>query len=302
LIELIVTGDQVGQRLDVFLTENWEQSESRSNVQRAIKAGEVTVNGKSAVRVSLKISEGQKVEITASDNSDSPAIISSNIPLDVAYEDEDIAVINKPVGMTVHPAAGHTDDTLANAAVHRWPHIVGIGEPDRPGIVHRLDKDTSGVMIIALSERAYVKLQEMIHKREIDRIYSALVHGIPKSPKGVVDAPIGRSRHSRKRQAVSESGLPSRTHYRVDYELGDFAFMEIRLETGRMHQIRVHMDAIGHPIIGDQTYGRRKNLPNLNRQFLHSSRMEFDHPVTGKRMSVSSELPDDLKRALETLN
>ncbi|MBT4124860.1 MAG: RluA family pseudouridine synthase [Chloroflexi bacterium] len=302
MIELIVTGDQVGQRLDVFLTENWEQSESRSNVQRAIKAGEVTVNGKSAVRVSLKISEGQKVEITASDNSDSPAIISSNIPLDVAYEDEDIAVINKPVGMTVHPAAGHTDDTLANAAVHRWPHIVGIGEPDRPGIVHRLDKDTSGVMIIALSERAYVKLQEMIHKREIDRIYSALVHGIPKSPKGVVDAPIGRSRHSRKRQAVSESGLPSRTHYRVDYELGDFAFMEIRLETGRMHQIRVHMDAIGHPIIGDQTYGRRKNLPNLNRQFLHSSRMEFDHPVTGKRMSVSSELPDDLKRALETLN
>ena len=295
MIELIVTGDQVGQRLDVFLTENWEQSESRSNVQRAIKAGEVTVNGKSAVRVSLKISEGQKVEITASDNSDSPAIISSNIPLDVAYEDEDIAVINKP-------AAGHTDDTLATAAVHRWPHIVGIGEPDRPGIVHRLDKDTSGVMIIALSERAYVKLQEMIHKREIDRIYSALVHGIPKSPKGVVDAPIGRSRHSRKRQAVSESGLPSRTHYRVDYELGDFAFMEIRLETGRMHQIRVHMDAIGHPIIGDQTYGRRKNLPNLNRQFLHSSRMEFDHPVTGKRMSVSSELPDDLKRALETLN
>ena len=302
MLEFTVTSDQAGQRLDVFLTENWERSESRSNVQRAIKAGEVTVNGAVPTRVSMKISEGQYVQVSNNENAESPSIISSNIPLDVAYEDDDIAVINKPVGMTVHPAAGHTDDTLANAAVHRWPQIIGIGEPDRPGIVHRLDKDTSGLMIIALSQRAYDQLKEMIFKREITRIYSALVHGIPKSVKGVVDAPIGRSPHSRKRQAISEDGLPSRTHYRVDYELGDFAFLEIQLETGRMHQIRVHMDAIGHPIIGDQTYGRRKNLPNLNRQFLHSSKLEFAHPITGKQLSVKSELPEDLMRALETLN
>ena len=301
MTEFTVTGDHAGKRLDVFLTENWGESESRSSVQRAIKAGEVLVNGVVQSRVSAKLSAGQIVRVNTIENDKSSSIIGSNIPLDVAYEDEDIAVINKPVGMTVHPAAGHIDDTLANAAVHRWPHIVDIGEADRPGIVHRLDKDTSGLMIIALSERAYAPLKKMIHDREITRIYSALVHGIPKSPEGVVDAPIGRSKHHRKRQTVSEEGLPSRTHYRVDYELGDFAFLEIRLETGRMHQIRVHMDAIGHPVIGDQTYGRRKNLPNLQRQFLHASRLEFDHPITGKPISVTSELPEDLTRALETL-
>jgi len=301
LIEFTVSDEQSGKRLDVFLTENWENAKSRSNAQRAIKAGEVLLNGKNVLRVSVKISEGQTVQITELVKSEAPAIVSSNIPLDVIYEDDDIAVINKPVGMTVHPAAGHVDDTLANAAIHRWPQIIEIGEPDRPGIVHRLDKDTSGLMVIALSERAYVRLKEMIWEREITRIYSALVHGIPKSPEGVVDAPIGRSPHSRKRQAVSENGLASRTHYRVDYELGDFAFLEIRLETGRMHQIRVHMDAIGHPVIGDQMYGRRKNLPNLNRQFLHSSRIEFKHPISGKQLSITSDIPADLQRALETL-
>jgi 23S rRNA pseudouridine1911/1915/1917 synthase len=203
--------------------------------------------------------------------------------------------------MTAHPGSGHIDDTVANAAAYKWPQIVDIGEPDRPGIVHRLDKDTSGLMVIALTEPAYIRLSEMIRNHEITRIYSALVHGIPKSQKGVVDAPIGRSPYYRKRQAIDENGRPSRTHYRVDYVFGDFAFLEIRLETGRMHQIRVHMDAIGHPVIGDQTYGRQKNLPNLNRQFLHASKLEFDHPVTGKRLSVTSELPADLTRALEAL-
>lgn len=301
MTEFTITGEQAGQRLDVFLTENWEDSGSRSNVQRAIKAGEVAVDGKPVSRVSIKIAEGQVVSASAIGDRTSNSIVPSNIPLNVAYEDDDIAVIDKPVGMTVHPGVGHVDDTLANAAVHRWPRIADVGEPDRPGIVHRLDRDTSGLMVIALSERAYTRLSEMIHDREFTRIYSALVHGIPKSLQGVVDAPIGRSPHNRTRQAISEDGRPSRTHYRVDYELGDFAFLEIRLETGRMHQIRVHMDAIGHPVIGDQTYGRRKNLPNLNRQFLHSSKLEFAHPVTGEAISITSEIPDDLQRALETL-
>lgn len=302
MVEFTVTGEQSGQRLDVFLTENWDQAESRSAAQRAINAGEVSINGRTASRASVKVNESQTVNVSTANSDPGPTIISSKIPLEVAYEDEDIAVVNKPVGMTVHPAAGHTDDTLANAAVHRWPQIVTVGEPDRPGIVHRLDKDTSGLMIVALTERAYDPLKKMIHDHEITRIYSALVHGIPKSPEGVIDAPIGRSAHHRKRQAISEDGLPSRTHYRVDYELGDYAFLEIRLETGRMHQIRVHMDAIGHPVIGDQTYGKQKNLPNLNRQFLHASKLEFTHPITGNELSISSELPEDLTRALKTLN
>jgi 23S rRNA pseudouridine1911/1915/1917 synthase len=301
LVEFIVAAEQAGKRLDLFLVEVWEQAESRSSAQRAIKAGEVLVNGKSATRVSAKVNEGHTVQVSTAENPKDQSIYPTNIPLDVVYEDDDIAVIDKPVGMTVHPAAGHTDDTLANGALHRWPRIRGVGEPDRPGIVHRLDKDTSGLMVVALSARAYGRLKEMIYQREITRIYSALVHGIPESAEGVVDAPIGRSRHSRKRQAISEDGLPSRTHYRVDYELGDFAFLEIRLETGRMHQIRVHMDAIGHPVIGDQTYGRRKNLPNLNRQFLHASRLEFSHPISGKKLSLTSDIPEDLQRALETL-
>jgi len=299
--EFTITEQDAGKRLDVFLTENWESAGSRSDVQRAIKSGDVSVDEKIATRVSSKVSTGQTIQIRLADSPVEPLTVPANISLNVVYEDEDIAVIDKPVGMTVHPGAGHVDDTLANAAVHRWPQISGIGEPDRPGIVHRLDRDTSGLMVIALSQRAYEKLSEMIRDREITRIYSALVHGVPKNSEGVVDAPIGRSPHGRTRQAVREDGRPSRTHYRVEYELGDYAYLEVRLETGRMHQIRVHMDAIGHPVIGDQTYGRRKNLPNLNRQFLHASKLEFAHPVSGEPISVSSEIPDDLKRALDTL-
>jgi len=300
-MEFTVSGDQAGQRLDVFLTENWDDVESRSSAQRSIKAGEVSVDGKPASRVSVKLTEGMVVTASFDNDPAESKFIATNIPLNVEYEDSDIAVINKPVGMTVHPAAGHVDDTLANAAAHRWPQIIDVGEPDRPGIVHRLDRDTSGLMVIALTQPAYDSLKEMIYAREITRIYSALVHGIPKSREGVVDAPIGRSPHYPKRQSINDAGKPSRTHYKVDFELGDFAFLEIKLETGRMHQIRVHMDAIGHPIIGDQTYGRRKNLPNLTRQFLHASRLEFKHPISGKQLSVSSDLPEDLQRALDTL-
>ncbi|MBT5253511.1 MAG: RluA family pseudouridine synthase [Chloroflexi bacterium] len=299
--EFVITGEQSGKRLDVFLSENWDQAESRSAAQRIIKAGEVSIDGVTISRVSVKLTEGQVVQANADGSIASKSIIASNIPLTIAYEDEHIAVVDKVVGMTAHPGSGHLDDTLANAAAYKWPHIVEIGEPDRPGIVHRLDKDTSGLMVIALTEPAYTRLSEMIRNHEITRIYSALVHGIPKSQIGVVDAPIGRSPFYRKRQAIDENGRPSRTHYKVDYVFGDFAFLEIRLETGRMHQIRVHMDAIGHPVIGDQTYGRQKNLPNLNRQFLHASKLEFDHPMTGERMSVTSELPSDLTRALEAL-
>ena len=302
-MEFTVREEDAGQRLDIFLSKNWAESESRSEIQRTIKAGNVSIDEKVASRVSVKVSDGQVIQLTVGVQPAVSYIAANNIPLDVVYEDADIAVINKPVGMPVHPGAGHVDDTLANAAVHRWPRIVSIGEPDRPGIVHRLDRDTSGLIVVALSEKAYEGLTEMIRNREITRIYTALVHGVPKSREGVVDAPIGRDPHHRTRQAIDESGRPSRTHYRVDYEIGDFAYLEVQLETGRMHQIRVHLTAIGHAVVGDQTYGRRASsvIKHLNRQFLHASRLEFSHPVSGEPLSIMSELPKDLKRALAEL-
>jgi len=302
-MEFTVRGEYAGQRLDVFLNKNWVQSESRSDIQRTIKAGNVSIDGRVASRASVKVSDGQVIRLTIGIQPAENYITASDIPLDVIYEDADIAVIDKPVGMTIHPGTGHVDDTLANAAVYRWPRIVSIGEPDRPGIVHRLDRDTSGLMIVALGERAYERLTEMIQNREISRIYTALVHGVPKSREGVVDAPIGRDPHHRTRQAIDESGRPSRTHYRVDYEIGDFAYLEVRLETGRMHQIRVHLEAIGHAVVGDQTYGKRSSsaIKNLNRQFLHASRLEFNHPVTSEPLSFKSELPKDLQALLAVL-
>jgi 23S rRNA pseudouridine1911/1915/1917 synthase len=302
-MEFTVSGEDAGQRLDVFLSKNWPEAESRSDIQRTIKAGNVSIDGRAASRSSAKVSDGQVIRLVIETQPAVSHIAASDIPLDVVYEDADIAVINKPVGMTVHPGAGHVDDTLANAAVSRWPLIVSVGEPDRPGIVHRLDRDTSGLMVMALSERAYEGLTKMIWNREITRIYTALVHGVPKPREGVVDAPIGRDPHHRTRQAVDESGRPSRTHYRVDYEIGDFAYLEVRLETGRMHQIRVHLNAIGHAVVGDQTYGKRASsaIKNLNRQFLHASRLEFEHPVSGEQLSITSELPKDLQTVLKSL-
>ena len=303
MMEFTVRREYAGQRLDVFLNKNWVQSGSRSDIQRAIKAGNVSIDGRVASRVSAKVSDGQVIRLTIGIQPAENYITASDIPLDVIYEDADIAVIDKPVGMTIHPGTGHVDDTLANAAVYHWPRIVSIGEPDRPGIVHRLDRDTSGLMIVALGERAYERLTEMIQNREISRIYTALVHGVPKPREGVVDAPIGRDPHHRTRQAIDESGRPSRTHYRVDYEIGDFAYLEVRLETGRMHQIRVHLEAIGHAVVGDQTYGKRSSsaIKNLNRQFLHASRLEFNHPVTTEPLSFKSELPKDLQAVLAAL-
>jgi 23S rRNA pseudouridine1911/1915/1917 synthase len=301
--EFTVDDESAGQRLDVFLTGRLEHAESRSDVQRSIKAGEISIDRRAVTRVSTKIGAAQTIVVTPNTELEPDSVVPSDIPLSVAYEDDDIAVIDKPVGMTVHPGAGHVDDTLANGAVARWPRIVGIGESDRPGIVHRLDRDTSGLMVIALSERAFERLTEMIRNHEVERIYTALVHGVPESSEGVVDAPIGRDPHHRTRQAINENGRPSRTHYRVDYEIGDFGYLEIRLETGRMHQIRVHLEAIGHAVVGDQAYGKRasSSIKNLNRQFLHASKLKFEHPVTGEQISINSELPDDLKRVLESL-
>ena len=199
---------------------------------------------------------------------------------------------------------------MLRCSLSQAPRLANVGEPDRPGVVHRLDRDTSGLLVIALNGNAYERLSEMIRNREITRIYTTLVHGHPESSVGVVDAPIGRDRHHRTRQAVAEDGRSARTHYRVVREYEDYSLLEVRLESGRMHQIRVHMDAIAHPLVGDQSYGKRQvarvarnTAPGkLTRQFLHASKLEFSHPVTGKQLSVAGELPDDLQQVITELD
>ncbi|MAE80402.1 MAG: RluA family pseudouridine synthase [Chloroflexi bacterium] len=300
-MEFVIIEKQQGQRLDVVLTETTEHLGSRSHMQRSILAGLVSIDGITTTRASTKVSSGQIIRVEPIKDYLTPAITPSELTLNVVFEDDDIAIIDKPSGMVVHSGAGHLTDTMANAAVTRWPKISAVGDTDRPGIVHRLDRDTSGLLIIALNPTSYDNLTAMIKRHEIERIYTTLVHGHPESSKGTIDAPVGRDPHHRTRQAVNEDGRPALTHYEVIREIGQFSFLKIRLETGRMHQIRVHMTAIGHPVVGDQTYGKRQGIENLSRQFLHASKLIFNHPISSEKVSVTSHLPDDLRSAISLI-
>ena len=300
-MEFVISDMQQGLRLDVVLAETTKPLESRANIQRSIRAGLISIDGITTTRPSTKVISGQIIRVKPPKDYLAPAITPSELSLNVVFEDDDIAIIDKPSGMVVHSGAGHLTDTMANAAVTRWPKISSVGDTDRPGIVHRLDRDTSGLLIIALNPTAYNNLTLMIKKHEIERIYTALVHGHPKSSTGTIDAPIGRDPHHRTRQAVNAGGRPALTHYEVIREIGQFSFIKVRLETGRMHQIRVHMTAIGHPIAGDQTYGKREGIANLSRQFLHASKLTFNHPISSEKISVTSKLPDDLQSAISLM-
>ena len=300
-MEFVISDIQQGRRLDVVLAETTKPLESRANIQRSIRAGLISIDGITTTRSSTKVISGQIIRVKPPKDYLPPAITPSELNLNIVFEDDDIAIIDKPSGMVVHSGAGHLTDTMANAAVTRWPKISSVGDTDRPGIVHRLDRDTSGLLIIALNPTAYNNLTLMIKKHEIERIYTALVHGHPKSSTGTIDAPIGRDPHHRTRQAVNAGGRPALTHYEVIREIGQFSFIKVRLETGRMHQIRVHMTAIGHPIVGDQTYGKRQSIANLSRQFLHASKLTFNHPISSEKISVTSKLPDDLQSAISLM-
>jgi 23S rRNA pseudouridine1911/1915/1917 synthase len=215
------------------------------------------------------------------------------------YEDCHLLVVDKPAGMTVHPAPGHRDDTLANAVLARSPDLGGVGGELRPGIVHRLDKDTSGLLVVAKNDPAHAGLSEQFKDRSVTKGYYALVHGHPRQPKAVVDAPIGRHPKHRKRMGIVNSGRASRTGYSVETRYAGFALLDVRPETGRTHQIRVHMASIGHPLAGDAVYGQAH--PRLERHFLHAYLLGFTHPVTGERLELRSELHADLREVLDTL-
>jgi 23S rRNA pseudouridine1911/1915/1917 synthase len=266
---------------------------SRGAAERLLSAGAVLVDGESRGK-SHRLAGGEEIAIEPPPVAEEPSVPLTE--LTIAYEDEHLLVVDKPAGVVVHPAPGHPGGTLAQALA-----AVGAkgGEEDRPGIVHRLDRDTSGLLVVARSDEAYEALQELVRRRELTREYIALVVGKPQSRKGTIDAPVGRDRHDRLRHSLdTDTPREAVTHFELEELLPRHALLRVRLETGRTHQIRVHLAAIDLPVAGDPTYGIARDL-GLERQFLHAARLAFEHPVTGAAVDVSSPLPPDLAAALE---
>ncbi len=273
-----------------------------------IKEGYVTINGIPAKR-SYRLEHGDTVAVVLAQSivtPDSAELTAAEaLPLDVLYEDDDLAAINKPAGMVVHPAAGHTSGTLVNALLARWPQVAQVGGPGRAGIVHRLDKDTSGVLLIAKTEPARLNLMAQFAARTVQKSYLALVEGIPTTPTGEINVPIGRDPSQRQRMAPLRTGRPAISVYRVLRCYGDYSLIEVLPKTGRTHQIRVHLAFLGHPVIGDKVYGRRKQrfpypLP-LDRHFLHAESLALVLPGNGRPLTVHAPLPADLQWILDQL-
>ena len=289
-----------GERLDVFLAEREELELTRSAIQRLIRGHLVLVNGRPA-RPSRRLEPGEEIVVELP----APAPAGPEpqpLPLDVVYEDADVVVINKPRGWVVHPAPGHEQGTLVNALLARYPEMNGVGGPGRPGIVHRLDRDTTGLLVVARSPLAYRELVRQLKERSVRREYLALVRGRPEVRAGTIDAPIARHPVDRKRMAVDpERGRPARTHFEVVELAGRYTLLRCWLETGRTHQIRVHLAFIRLPVAGDPVYGGRRGEGELGLtgQALHAARLEFIHPRDGRLMSFEAPLPDDFRRALE---
>ena len=292
-LRLAVGPDEAGRRLDAVVG-GLDEVGSRAEAQRLIEAGRVLVDGRAVPKRHL-LAEGESVDVRPA--APPPAGIEpEDVPLTVRYEDEHLLVVDKPAGVVVHPSAGHRGGTLVHGLVAR--DIAGGKDPARPGIVHRLDRDTSGLLVVARSERAHRRLQRMMRDRLVDRRYLALVHGAA-PPALTIDRTVGRDRRVRTRMAVGAAdGREAVTHLRRLEELGRFSLLEARLETGRTHQIRVHLESVGHPVVGDRVYGRRPERLGLDRQFLHAARLAFPHPETGEPVEVESPLPADLRAAL----
>ena len=288
--------DSPGERLDKYICGKLTEL-SRTHIQRLIAEGYITVNGQVA-KAGLKLNVGDRLRVILPPTPPSP-LTPEAMPLNIIYEDEDLLVIDKPAGLTVHPAPGHPSHTLVNALLTRLPHLSDFGDSLRPGIVHRLDRDTSGVMVVAKNSRAQSKLVEQFKTRSVAKAYLVLVKGKLTPENGIIEAPIGRDPRDRKKMAVVTSGREARSDYRVIKYIGDYTLLEVRPETGRTHQIRVHLGAIGYPVVGDKVYGVKS--PYLSRQFLHACRLGFKLPSSGKYREFKSELPPDLAQALKDI-
>ena len=295
-IRLICEND--ARRLDVFLSES--SGLTRNHIQKLIAQGLVTADGKVITKPSTPVKADSAVEISLPPEIplDIPA---QDIPLDIVYEDADLAVINKAQGMTVHPANNVYEGTLVNALLYRIKDLSGINGVLRPGIVHRLDKDTSGLLVIAKNDKAHVELQRQIQQKECRRIYVALLEGVLKSDSGFVDKPIGRSLSDRKKMDIVANGRSALTYYTVLERFNNYTLVQFELKTGRTHQIRVHAKFLGHPVVGDKTYGYAKCRFALDGQLLHAQTLTFTHPTTGKTMSFSVPIPPYFEKVLNTL-
>ena len=287
------------KRIDSYLSEKLEDT-SRVAIQRLIANGKVFVNGKT-VKSSYKVQVGDKIEV----EEEVPVEVSlkaQDIPLDIIYEDNDIIVINKSKGMVVHPANGNPDGTLVNAIMAICKDsLSGIGGEIRPGIVHRLDKDTSGIIIVAKNDKAHIHLSEQIKNHQVKKTYIALVRGIVKENEATINMPIGRSEKDRKKMAVTKKGKEAITHFKVLKRYDKYSLLQVNIETGRTHQIRVHLSQIGYPIVGDEVYSNGKNEWNVNGQCLHAKSLEFIHPITEEKMHLEAQLPQYFKNILENL-
>ena len=296
--ELTAATEHAGVRLDAFLSA--DGTLTRSQAARLIAEGRVRVNGKPAAK-SARLSGGETVTVDVPQLRET-ALPPQDIPLDVVYEDDDVIVVNKPTGLVVHPAPGHPDGTLVNALLHHCgDSLSGIGGEKRPGIVHRIDRDTSGLIIAAKNDAAHLALSAQLKDHSLSRTYECLVTGNMKQDSGTVDAPIGRSSADRKKMAVVPTGRRAVTHWEVVARYPGVTHLRCRLETGRTHQIRVHMAYIGHPILGDTVYGAKKPVPGLTGQCLHATGLRFIHPRTGEPVELHCPLPPEFTAMLQKL-
>ena len=296
--ELTAATEHAGVRLDAFLSA--DGALTRSQAARLIAEGRVRVNGKPAAK-SARLSGGETVTVDIPQLRET-ALPPQDIPLDVVYEDDDVIVVNKPTGLVVHPAPGHPDGTLVNALLHHCgDSLSGIGGEKRPGIVHRIDRDTSGLIIAAKNDAAHLALSAQLKDHSLSRTYECLVTGNMKQDSGTVDAPIGRSSADRKKMAVVPTGRRAVTHWEVVARYPGVTHLRCRLETGRTHQIRVHMAYIGHPILGDTVYGAKKPVPGLTGQCLHATGLRFIHPRTGEPVELHCPLPPEFTAMLQKL-
>lgn len=296
--ELTAATEHAGVRLDAFLSA--DGALTRSQAARLIAEGRVRVNGKPAAK-SARLSGGETVTVDVPQLRET-ALPPQDIPLDVVYEDDDVIVVNKPTGLVVHPAPGHPDGTLVNALLHHCgDRLSGIGGEKRPGIVHRIDRDTSGLIIAAKNDAAHLALSAQLKDHSLSRTYECLVTGNMKQDSGTVDAPIGRSSADRKKMAVVPTGRRAVTHWEVVARYPGVTHLRCRLETGRTHQIRVHMAYIGHPILGDTVYGAKKPVPGLTGQCLHAAGLRFVHPRTGEPVELHCPLPPEFTAMLQKL-
>ena len=297
-VEIItITAEQAGDRIDKALAtiqEEW----SRSQISGWLADGGIKVNG-ADVKAKYKVKEGDVIEVTVPDVEDLE-ILAEDLQLEIIYEDADVLVVNKPRGMVVHPAPGHTTGTLVNGLMYHCKDLSGINGVARPGIVHRIDKDTSGLLMVAKNDVAHESLVNQLVAKTVTRRYTAVVHGHIAHDKGTIDAPIGRDKKDRQKQAIVDEGKHAVTHFLVKERFGNFTLVECKLETGRTHQIRVHMNYIGFPLAGDPKYGPKKTI-DFGGQVLHAGVLGFEHPVTGEYLEFSAPLPADFEQLLEDL-